>query len=107
MMLAIKDITPEQKAALHRAAAKQIGALTPKITPVNLRVRVQWFDENCAALGGGPTCMLNDSSGGVIALLTTPEQVAMAKAVAPWQASVIVHNADVILQNKHLMIRMG
>ncbi|CAE6955288.1 DnaJ-1 [Symbiodinium natans] len=86
IVLAIKDITPEQKegepmkAALYRATAKQIGALKPGME-VNLRVRVKWFEEKCSLLGGkkAPAAMLHDSSGGVLTLLTTPEQVAACR----------------------------
>merc|ERR1719245_1089651 len=107
IVLAIKDITPEQKAALHKAAAKQIGALNPKVSPVSLRVRVQWFDEKCGAVGGVPAAMFNDSSGGVVVLPSTTTQVATIKEAAGRQGSLIVHNANVVLEAKHLMVSLG
>ncbi|CAJ1396953.1 unnamed protein product [Effrenium voratum] len=108
MVLAIKDITPEQKAALHRAAAKQIGALKPGME-VNLRVRVRWFEERYKFNGGppSPSAMLHDSSGGVLAHLTSPAQIAACRAAASQQGSLLVHGASVLLQDSHLLVRLG
>merc|ERR1712176_662285 len=107
IMLAIKDITPEQKAALHKAAAKQIGALNPK-TPagINLRVRVLWFGP-FDQFGNAPVAQLHDSSGGVWAFPTTPEQMAVLGEAGSYQGSVLVHNSVVEMRDGHLTITLG
>ena len=53
---------------------------------------MKWFEEKCSLLGGkkAPAAMLHDSSGGVLTLLTTPEQVAACRDAASKQGSLIV-----------------
>jgi len=102
VLLAIKDITPEQKAALHKATPKQIGALTPTAPAgLNLRVRVLWFDPNST------TAQVHDSSGGVWAQLTTPEQIGVMAEAAPRQGSLLLKNAEVSLRDSHLWVILG
>eukprot|EP00439_Symbiodinium_sp_Y106_P035054 s4045_g4.t1 len=111
IVLAIKDITPEQKAALYRDSARQIGALKGLGSPVNLRVRVRWFEERCAKVpggGGGPCAMLHDSSGGILTFLTTKEQIALCREAANRQGSLLVRGATCELSSdKHLVARLG
>ena len=105
IVLAIKDLTVEQKAALYRESAKQIGALKLGLGAVNLRVRVRWFEERGF---GGPCAMLHDSSGGILTLLTTKEQIALCREAAPQQASLLVRGATCELSSeKHLLARLG
>jgi len=87
---------------LHKAAAKQIGALTPKTAPgVNLRVRVLWFDPSSWV------AQVHDSSGGVVVQLTKQEHVDVVAEAAPRQGSVLLHNADVFLKDSHLWLNLG
>ncbi|CAE7503799.1 DnaJ-1 [Symbiodinium necroappetens] len=105
IVLAIKDLTVEQKAALYRESAKQIGALKLGLGAVNLRVRVRWFEERGP---GGPCAMLHDSSGGILTLLTTKEQIALCREAALQQASLLVRGATCELSSeKHLLARLG
>ncbi|CAE7626260.1 TTL3, partial [Symbiodinium sp. CCMP2456] len=110
ILLAIKDITLEQKAALYRESAKQIGALKPGLGAVNLRVRVRCFEERPEGPEGpeGPCAMLHDSSGGILTLLTTKEQIALCREAAKQQASLLVRGATCELSSeKHLLARLG
>lgn len=102
ILLSIKDITPEQKAALHKATAKQIGALTPKTAPgVNLRIRVLWFDP------GSWVAQVHDSSGGILAQFTKQEQVDAVAEAGPRQGSLLLQNTEVVLKDGHMWLNLG
>jgi len=108
IVLSIKDYTPEEKAALYKASAKQIGALTPKTPPgVNLRIRVLWFDEKCVAVGGKAAAQIHDSSGGVLLLVKKREHINIMREAAPRQGSLLVNGTEVTMRDGHLMLIMG